>query len=464
MKLRDMRIRCFARGRLSIPLAVVALLSGLIMGGLGMGSASAHTKPHKSTTSPSTRIAVATCPTTYGVSGQVRGDVPTTEPVSLPKQLRKNLTLLTDSKRSLVPLLAPRGWHCSVQVGADGSSSLAVYPGKKAPARSGVSNAEEIVATTDGACQGCIADTVCAYFVNAQTQIGYTGSPCNTSKPKNERDDYVSGSSSANHGQVDTYTPPSRRSRYGTYGVLRYLLASQGGAEDAHETCALPRDRSTWCQYMIKEFVTDNWGFTPSASPTSTATATPPSSIPATTTTATPPPTGPGGCTPIPNTNSCEPGTGNSGSSGPLTVLPTTTSTSTPVDPALVQWANNSQPSCTGAEDTVGEAQQKAGYFPGTFYYTYMYAPAQLMVSNTQQCISFGPIPDQSSSTQQAWAAALKSLLADGQELVASINNDTSPATAIADAETQVATMNSILVPIYTRTAGACVTPGTCTP
>ncbi len=207
------------------------------------------------------RLHVSSCPTSYASSPEAEGNVAASVTVSVPTAMKHDFALFTDSKRIMAPLLAPRGWHCGVEVGEDGSSSFSLFPGKHAPAQSRYSNAEEIVASSDGACQGCVADDVCPYFVNAQTQIGYTGMSCNTTKPNNEQDDYVSGSNTSNHGQVDTYDPSTKQSKYATYGVLRYDDVPGAEAEDVRETCVLPKNESSWCKAIIKEFVTENWEF-----------------------------------------------------------------------------------------------------------------------------------------------------------------------------------------------------------
>jgi len=272
-------VTVFAKTTLLICVIAVAVASA--SGGTAYAQNKSSKKHPASSTMTRLTLRVSTCPASYGYVGQEVGDVPTSASVTLPRVMKHDFALYTDSKRTMAPLLAPRGWRCNVQVGGNGSTVFSLYPTKKAPPQSNYSNAEEIVATTSGGCQSCVADEVCPYFVNALTQIGYTGMPCNTSKPSDELDDYVAGSSASNHGQVDTYTPPTKKNRYGAYGVLRYLLEAQGNAEDAREICVLPHDESSWCQAAIKEFVAENWEFRslpPSESAPSTTTV--PSSLP----------------------------------------------------------------------------------------------------------------------------------------------------------------------------------------
>jgi hypothetical protein len=182
----------------------------------------------------------------------------------------------------MTPLLAPRGWHCNVVVGANGSASFDIYASKKEPGRSPYANAPQIIAITDGACQTCVADDVCPYFANAQNQIGVTGLNCPARKPSSEQVDYVVGNSTSSAGIVTTYDPATTKSRYASYGVLRYALVTGSGGQDARESCVLPANSASWCKPITKEFISNNWEFGPA---THIATTVPPTTVP------TPPPT-----------------------------------------------------------------------------------------------------------------------------------------------------------------------------
>lgn len=209
-------------------------------------------------------LGVMSCPTTY-VSSPSSISQSTRATVSVPKSSPHDFSLYSDSKRTMAPLLAPKGWHCKGEIFQDGSASLALYPAKR--------SAERILAVSDGACQGCIADAVCPYFENAQTQLGFAGMNCTTTKPNDEQDSFVGGSNTSNQGLVDIYDPPAKKGKYPMYEVLRYSDTSGEGA-DAREICMLPKSRALWCRTILDEFVAKNWQFQPMGPPAVTSTTT----------------------------------------------------------------------------------------------------------------------------------------------------------------------------------------------
>ena len=84
---KAVHIRRRTSGHLSFVMAVMALMSGLMLGGLGIGSASAHGKPavkQHASSSPSVRLPVSTCPTDYANPGQGTGKLPTSASVMVP--------------------------------------------------------------------------------------------------------------------------------------------------------------------------------------------------------------------------------------------------------------------------------------------------------------------------------------------------------------------------------------------
>jgi hypothetical protein len=240
-----------------VPVCVTALLLGIGMGpcmGAGAITANRGAKAQNVTLT----FPVVTCATRDALSF-----TPDAKPYGhatavVPRSLEHRVALYADADREMAPLLAPKGWHCRVSVGADGSASFDLYPSKIPPPLSRYSNAPQVVATTDGGCQGCVADDVCPYFVNAQSQVGLAGLHCPGTRPPFEQVHFLSGSPAASQGTVDTYDPPTTKSRYGTYGVLRYVLAGSQGL-DARETCVLAHRAKSWCQAITGEFVAHNW-------------------------------------------------------------------------------------------------------------------------------------------------------------------------------------------------------------
>src|SRR5664279_4410025 len=92
----------------------------ILMGFTGLSAAAAKSGETSSTIT----LRVSACPTSYATPPEEDGDVPFSESVRLPEKIRHDFALFTDSKREMAPLLAPRGWHCSVDVGEDGSAGI----------------------------------------------------------------------------------------------------------------------------------------------------------------------------------------------------------------------------------------------------------------------------------------------------------------------------------------------------
>ena len=228
-------------------MAIVAVVATLLLaGGVAAGLAASHRDPtsaasvHKesghvigpattaapSTSSPSTSAPAATanptltvteCPSSYGAQQTPTARIPSTIAVSLPTSEADRLAFYSDSTRSVDPVLAPVGWSCSVDVGADGSTSLSVFPpGQPDPTTSVDAwppTTQGVIAYSPSACEGCVADLVCPIFSNAEDQLGYSGQPC-SSEPAGEQTVFLTGSSTADFGTVDLTDPRGVRERF----------------------------------------------------------------------------------------------------------------------------------------------------------------------------------------------------------------------------------------------------------
>jgi hypothetical protein len=107
-------------------------------------------------------LQVVSCATEYALTSQ---SPPSTivPPTGLPLNVASQLAIYTDTNRRMA-VLAPRGWKCRAQFGADGSGGIGVSPTKAGLMPGAAVPAVEITARTDGACDGCTRSTVCAYF------------------------------------------------------------------------------------------------------------------------------------------------------------------------------------------------------------------------------------------------------------------------------------------------------------
>jgi eukaryotic-like serine/threonine-protein kinase len=216
-------------------------------------------------------LTVNECPSSYGVQGTPSSRIPSTIAVSLPSSEADQLAFYSDSTRSVDPVLAPAGWSCSVSVGADGSTTVAVFP----PGESDPNDAtpplpattQGVIAYSPSACQGCIADLVCPVFPNAESQLGYVGQSCGSAEPPSEQATFLSGSASDGYGTVDLTDPPGVQGTvamsggdYQGVGVLVFA-DDQNQGEAAMESCVLPASDSALCSAITSDFVNRGWGF-----------------------------------------------------------------------------------------------------------------------------------------------------------------------------------------------------------
>ena len=140
------------------------------------GAGAARLAAQAASTGPA--VPVVACASSYG-AGPPTGlaVLPRSLRPGLPAGVAKMLAYYTNDRRTLDPVLAPRGWDCQVQVGADGTTGVDVYPPGTSPTPSGTGH-EEVQAASDSACQGCVYSTVCALVPAAGQQLGFAMLPC----------------------------------------------------------------------------------------------------------------------------------------------------------------------------------------------------------------------------------------------------------------------------------------------
>lgn len=120
------------------------------------------------------RLAVVRCPTTQGVQ-QPLPKVPATVSVALSAAAAAPLAGYSNG---YLTALAPRGWRCRGQIGADGSGSLFVTP-------AGASSPTQPAVTLEYAdTPGVSASEACSLFAAARKQLPIT--PCPVRRPARE--------------------------------------------------------------------------------------------------------------------------------------------------------------------------------------------------------------------------------------------------------------------------------------
>jgi hypothetical protein len=189
-----------------------AVLGGLMMFGLAACGASRVASRSTSTTSsksvsskiPSTTtpesttasLRVVTCPTTYGVTRPpTTAPLPTSMNLTIPRVLAGELAVYADSQGRM-QLLAPTGWTCSAEYGADGSGGLAIYPTGESVSHTAFgagwtlsphSLTEAIVGSQTGGCQGCGVAQACPLFaIAARSFQSQFGRACPKGRPASE--------------------------------------------------------------------------------------------------------------------------------------------------------------------------------------------------------------------------------------------------------------------------------------
>ena len=160
-------------------------------------------------------------------------------------------------------MLAPRGWSCSAQYGADGSGGVAVYPaGEHVPSDWGAAwklsaslPVRAVFGSQTSACEECAEGQACALFVSAAEDFRiHFGRPCPRTRPATETTTQLSAS-------VAAFTDPAGVSgngnpsggRYPADGVMTYYREHTPGSRT--ETCTPPPADRDLCTTALNYFV-----------------------------------------------------------------------------------------------------------------------------------------------------------------------------------------------------------------
>jgi hypothetical protein len=251
--------------RLTVPAkAVWARLAGaaVAISSLGLvvallpGAATARLAASTAGTGPT--VPVVACASSYGAAPPTGLPVfPHTIRPGLPAHVAKMLAYYTNNQRTLAPVLGPRGWDCQVQVGADGTTGLDIYPPGKSPAPVGTGH-PEVQATSDSLCQGCVYTTVCSLVPGAGQQLGFAMLPCHP-RPKGEVIKWLSGSAQHNQAPVRDVIGFEVPGQGPTNGVVLYDYLSGQGGMASQETCTLPAGQRPVCTAVLNDFVKQRW-------------------------------------------------------------------------------------------------------------------------------------------------------------------------------------------------------------
>jgi hypothetical protein len=207
----------------------------------------------------SVRLPLNVCKTSVGDSSEVPVGLPSTIHVKIPKDDSGTLAFYSDNE-GIVGVLAPISWKCAATIGANGSSSLNVYPEGQSSLASGAlsagSTAETISAQQTSACVGCRVVLACPLFViSANDASSEMNQPCTLTRPTSETTTSI-------NEHVEEFTDPPgvhgdadpSGGAYPAMGVMTYYgdRASQGSWT---ETCLLPPSEKSTCEAIVANFV-----------------------------------------------------------------------------------------------------------------------------------------------------------------------------------------------------------------
>jgi hypothetical protein len=210
----------------------------------------------------SVQLPMNVCATFVGGASDSAVNLPTKVQVDLTKAASTQLAFYSDNE-GLVRVLAPPGWSCSADIGADGSSSVTVSPAGQHEASSGAltpgSMAEEINASQTSACVGCRESQACPLFISAaKDYLQQYQQNCPSRRPTSE------SVTTINPHVVDFTDPPGIHGDadpsgggFPAMGVMTYYDDLTGDGSWT-ETCVLPPTDTALCKAILGNFESRN--------------------------------------------------------------------------------------------------------------------------------------------------------------------------------------------------------------
>jgi serine/threonine-protein kinase len=204
-------------------------------------------------------LPVMACPSTYGAGGVPPAAYPSAERMALPAGLAGKVALYSDQGRSARPALGPAGWGCSVQVAADGSLVVSVFP----PGES-ATGPMLVEAYRVPACVGCMYDAVCPLIPYAGKIFGSGLGSCPAGRVPGEVVTWLAGPKAyATRGfDVVGFTDPPGVHGYGAasggaypaHGVLLFTWAGAGSYAVSEMSCTVAPKYEATCKEILTLF------------------------------------------------------------------------------------------------------------------------------------------------------------------------------------------------------------------
>ncbi len=203
-------------------------------------------------------LPVVTCPTTFGAAPQQLPTIPSFVNVSVPNNLANQLYVYTD-QADIMRLVAPSGWVCKANYGADGSGGVSVYPAGQTLSASPLapdSTEAAIVGNQAGGCAGCAVAQACPLFATAaadyQTQFG--GHACPTKRSSAELVTRISASAV---GFADPPGTSGSANPSGGQNTAHGVMTYHGAPNSSSwlDTCTLPATEKAICTVSLNRFI-----------------------------------------------------------------------------------------------------------------------------------------------------------------------------------------------------------------
>ncbi|MGH9128049.1 MAG: hypothetical protein ACRDY2_03570 [Acidimicrobiales bacterium] len=240
------------------------------------GKRGTPTSPRAVTAKPaSVSVPVVACPTSQAFSGEPFSLGPSITSVTMSTELGSALAYYSGAARSMIPLLGPKGWHCSASVYGDTTMDLTLLaPNEPLPkpfTDNRAKSDEAVTANIASPCLGCVYGLVCPLIqVVVHTQLGRGFGPC-PAEPRAETVTWLRGTPSQVAADrsfavaVAFEDPPGTagegKPSGGLYPANGLLLFSghDGGYSATLETCTLPAAEHATCTEILNQFLTAGW-------------------------------------------------------------------------------------------------------------------------------------------------------------------------------------------------------------
>jgi hypothetical protein len=175
--------------------------------------------------------------------------------VAVPKDLASQLAVYSDQLGDM-KLVAPQGWICSANYGADGGGGVSVYPtGEDLSTATAISPSDEYIDGSEtSACVGCMEVQACPLFAPAAADYERDYQMTCQAPPSTESVVPLSAGVVAFSVPVGTTgTGASTASDYPTNGVMTYYSGNDNGSWV--DSCALPASEHAICTVALNRFI-----------------------------------------------------------------------------------------------------------------------------------------------------------------------------------------------------------------